>query len=278
MLELTDVQGNRVRVPVTATSNPVNSYPGLWSGSAIINKVSQLTDLVKEDDSYDLPSNYEAKPTPAALNLNLILHQDKDGRVRLLKQAVVMSKDATYNEVGTLLTKGRYVVLTKDSLIPNYSGVTQRDGSKVGRRMSAIGFDYSPSTDATFGTDFDGTALKCSGSISSTVTCKLILESSASSTHPTNPFLHKYHPDHDNRGEGVSYANFKQEVNRVTRDVTLVFDATPLSNPTNPPPGWGVTVLGGTYTEQIRGLAKGPIKLQGTFTINLATDVDLLNQ
>ncbi len=278
-LELTDGQGNRIRVPVTATSNSINGYPGLWSGTATLNKVSQLTDLVKVGSaSFALPDNYESKSTPAALNLNLILHQDKDGRVRLLKQAVIMFKDGTHNADGSVATKGRYVALTQDSLIPNYSGVTQRDGAKVGRRLSAIGFDYSPSTDATFGTDFDNTALKCSGSISTTVTCKLILESSATYTHPTNPFLHKYHPDHDNRGEGVSYANFKQEVNRITRDVTLVFDATPLTNPTNPPPGWGVTVLGGTYTEQIRGLAKGPIKLQGNFTINLATDVDLLNQ
>ena len=279
VLELTDGQGARVRVPVTATSNSINGYPGLWSGTATLNKVSQLTDLVKVGNaSFVLPDNYEAKTTPASLNLNLILHQDKSGQVRLLKQAVIMYQDGTRNPDGTPRTNGRYVALTKDSLIPNYSGVTQRDGSKVGRRLSAIGFDYSPSTDATFGTDFDNTALKCSGSISTTVSCKLILDSSASNTHPTNPFLHKYHPDHDNRGEGANFANFKQEVNRITRDVKLVFDATPLTNPTNPPPGWGVTVLGGTYTEQIRGLAKGPIKLQGNFTINLATDVDLLNQ
>jgi hypothetical protein len=306
-LEFSDADGGKVRVPVTATSNPVhkksglaagihteaegvtatsnpvNSYPGLWSGVATLNKVSQVSDLENVNSSaptatpdFELPQSAQAKPTPAALNLNLILHQDRSGQVRLLKQAIVMYQDGTTNSDGTPRTKGRYVALTKDSLIPNYSGVTQRDGAKVGRRLSAVGFDYTSSSDTNFGTEFDGTALKCTGSISATVACQLILESSDNYTHPTNPFLHKYHPDHDNLAG--DFVTFKPEVNRIQRDVTLAFDSTPKDNPTNPPPGWGMTVLGGTYTEYIRGLAKGPIMVEGNFTINLATDVDLLNE
>jgi len=221
--------------------------------------------------------NGEAKPTPAELNLNLILHQERSGQVRLLKQVIVMRQDGTRNPDGTTRTNGRYAALTDDKLIPNFKGVTQRDGTDIGRRLSAIGFDYSPSTDPAFGTDFDNTALKCEGNISATVTCRLILESSASFTHPTNPFLHRYHPDHDNLDD-TNFTTFKQEVNRIVRDVTLVFDPTPKDNPSNPPAGWGVSVLGGTYTEHIRGLAKGPIKVQGNFTIKLVSDVDVLNQ
>jgi hypothetical protein len=273
VLEFRDGVGNRVRVPVTAISNPVNGYPGLWSGVATLNMVSQLSDMTGTTPNF---VNGEAKPTPAELNLNLILHQDSGGQVRLLKQVIMMYRDGTVNADGTPATNGRYVALTRDDLIPDYKGVTQRDGAKVGRRMSAIGFDYSPSTDASYGTDFENTALKCTGTISTTVTCRLILESSPSYTHPTNPFLHRYHPDHDNLAG--DYATFRKEVNSIVRDVTLVFDGTPKVNPANPPPGWGVSVLGGTYTEHIRGLAKGPIKVQGNFTINLASDVDVLNQ
>lgn len=272
VLEFSDTQGDRVRVPVTATSNPVNGYTGLWNGTATLTKVSQLTDSGPAPDF----ASGTAKATPAALNLNLILHQDKNGQARLLKQAIVMYQDAILNSDGTTRTKGRNVVLTKDSLIPNYSGVTQRDGSKVGRRLSAIGIDYSPGSDATLGTDFDGTALKCSGSISTTVSCRLVVDSSATSTLPSNPFLHRYHPDHDNLAS--DFRTHKQEVNRIVRDVTLAFDPVPQDNPTNPPPGWGVTVLGGTYSESITGLAKGPIRVEGIFTLNLATDVDVLNQ
>ncbi len=272
VLEIRDAQGNRVRLPVTATSNPVNGYPGLWSGAANINKVSQLT------DSGPAPGfdSGAAKPTPATLNLKLILHQEKNGPARLLKQAIIMRQDPIRNTDGTIQTKGRSVVLTKDSLIPNYSGVTQRDGAKVGRRLSAVGIDYSPSTDATLGTDFDGTALKCSGSVSTSVTCRMVVESSANYTHPTNPFLHRYHPDHDNQAS--DFSTFRQEVNRIERVVTLTFDTVPLDNPTNPPPGWGVTVLGGSYSESISGLAKGPVKVEGSFTLSLAADADVLNQ
>ena len=264
VLEFSDTQGNRLRVPVTAISNPVNGYPGLWSGAATLNKVSQLS------------NNGTATPTPSELNLNLVLHQDNTGQARLLKQAIVMQQDPIRNSDGTIQTKGRSVVLTKDSLIPSYSGVTQRDGAKVGRRLSSIGIDYSPSSDAALGTDFDGTALKCSGSISTTVTCRMVMESSASYTHPTNPFLHRYNPDHDNLSS--DFKTFNQEVNRIVRDVILVFDPIPTNTPNNPPPGWGVTVLGGSYSESISGLAKVPIKVEGTFTLNLATDADTLNQ
>lgn len=60
--------------------------------------------------------------------------------------------------------------------------------------------------------------------------------------------------------------------------VTLTFDTIPKKNPDNPPPGWGVSLLGGTYTETVTGLTKGPIKTQGDFTLKLATDVNVLNQ
>lgn len=271
VLELSDAQGDLIRVPVTVTSNGTNSYAGLWTGVATLNKVSQL---VESGSAPDFASG-EAKPTPAALNLNLILHQNKDGQVRLLKQVIIMYENGTQNPDGTPRTKGRYVALTQDELISKYSGVTQRDGSKVGRRLSAIGFDYSP-TVGEFGTDDGGTTLKCSGSISTTILCKPVLESSTTGTHPTNPFLHKYHPDHDNLAG--DYNTFSPEVKMIERDVLLEFDSVPRDNPSNPPLGWGITVLGGTYTEQIRGLAKGPIKIQGNFTVNLVSDVDLLNK
>jgi hypothetical protein len=171
------------------------------------------------------------------LNLNLILHQDGTGQVRLLKQAIVMYRDPTYNPDGTRATNGRYAVLTNDKLIPNYSGVTLRDNEKVGRRLSAVAFDYSPSAD----TDFEDTALRCSGVISAEVVCEMILESSAGNTHPANPFLHRFHPDHDNAGS--DYKTFSPEVNRIKRVITLSFDPTPKKNPDNPPPGWGVSLL-----------------------------------
>ena len=264
VLEFSDGRGNRLRMPVTAVSNASTSYPGLWTGVATLNRVSLVSELTGTAPDF---ATGEAKPTPAELNLNLILHQDDGGQVRLLKQVIMMYQDET------LAAPGRYVILTQDALIPNYSGVTQRDGSKVGRRISAVGYDYSPSSSDT---DYDDTALKCIGSLSGTVSCSLVLDSSSAVTAPTNPFLHRYHPDHDNLGS--DYTTFKQEANRIEREIMLVFDGAPKVNPDNPPPGWGVSVLGGSYSEVIKGLAKGPIKVEGDFILNLATDVNVLNQ
>lgn len=249
VVEFYDTQGNRVRVPVTATSKPVNGT-GLWSGAAALGKVSAISSTTATD-------------TPTGLNLNLILHQDQTGQVRLLKQAIIMSR------IGA---PGQNAVITNDKLINKFQGVTQRDGAGVGRRLSAVGFDYSPSTDASYGTDFDDSALKCTGSIATTVVCRFTLKA----THPNNPFLHRFHPDHDNLAD--DFKTFKQEANEITRVVTLTFDTVPKENPANPPAGWGVSMLGGSYLESITGLARGAITVQGNFTISLASDVDRLNE
>ena len=244
VLELSDGQGGRFRVPVTATSNAANSFPGLWSGVVTLNQVS--------------PISGDPTATPAPLKLNLLLHQDRRGQVRLLKQVIMMHKD------GSFAKNGRDVALTEDALIPNYSGVVQKDGAKVGRRLSAVGFDFSPGAAGSGATDFAGTALNCGGAISGDVSCSISLAKSA----PTNPFWHRYHPD------------LGRETNshQIGRSVLLHFQRDPAVNPDNPHAGWGVTELGGTYTETITGLAKGPIKVKGNFTLNLASDVDLLNE
>ncbi len=88
----------------------------------------------------------------------------------------------------------------------------------------------------------------------------------------SNPFVHTYHPDHDNwdaryekkLGEGV-------ESYTVTREITLLFDS-------ERPPGvsdltWGVSTLGGTYTEEISGLRAGEaISISGPFILHQVSE------
>lgn len=86
---------------------------------------------------------------------------------------------------------------------------------------------------------------------------------------PTNPFLHRRHPDHT---EGFP----------ITRRISLTVDA--------PPPGdsglagYGVSRISGTYAEELFGLHKPlgsnqdvGLRTQGTFTLNRLTFVDTLN-
>jgi hypothetical protein len=76
----------------------------------------------------------------------------------------------------------------------------------------------------------------------------------------TNPFVHAYHPDHDNldaRFENLLDAG--RESPAVQRNITLTFSTPPAFNP-----AWGATQLGGTYTESITGLRAQPIVSSGT--------------
>jgi len=93
----------------------------------------------------------------------------------------------------------------------------------------------------------------------------------------TNPFVHTYHPDHDNwdaRYEKKLPAG--QESHTVTRDITLTFQPTPPAGVS--PLGWGVTTVGGTYEELITGLrAPGQeIGIRGSFILQQVSTVPTL--
>lgn len=87
---------------------------------------------------------------------------------------------------------------------------------------------------------------------------------------PSNPFLHRQHPDHS---EGYA----------ITRSVTLTVN-TPEDGASFVLAGYGVSRLTGDYLEEIHGLHKPlgnnqdvGLKTQGTFILNRLTLVDTLN-
>lgn len=187
--------------------------------------------------------------TPAAFDLRFLLHVDSNDQVRLLKEVIQMYDPE--NE--------QHVLLTDHTLIPHYSGIAVRDGEPVGRRLSAPGFD------------FEGTSVKCSGAVSpsETVTCTVTLPSN----HPTNPFLHRYHPDHDNltaRYETIE-AETNYEVYIIERDIKVKFNNRYPPDEDEPertpPPEWGTSLLGGYYEETVSGLHKKEIKVNGPFLL-----------
>jgi hypothetical protein len=72
-------------------------------------------------------------PTRGEFNRRLLLHVDSSGQTRLLKEVIQMYQEAATTIDGsgnTVVTRpGRSVLLTDDSLISSFSGVTQRDVS-----------------------------------------------------------------------------------------------------------------------------------------------------
>ena len=82
---------------------------------------------------------------------------------------------------------------------------------------------------------------------------------------PLNPFLHIYHPDHDNydaRFESKLAAGI--ESYQVDRAINLTVSAT-AGEATDP--SWGSSLLTGTYGETVTGLHKNTIAVQGTFAL-----------
>ena len=94
---------------------------------------------------------------------------------------------------------------------------------------------------------------------------------------PTNPFLHRYHPDHDNlkAGTGEPLPADQAEAYAVQRDLSFTF--TDAQTVGSSDPGWGDTTLGGIYYETLTGLHRQPLRVQGAFILGRASNIATLN-
>jgi hypothetical protein len=92
---------------------------------------------------------------------------------------------------------------------------------------------------------------------------------------PTSPFVHQYHPDHDNQSGSTALVS-GQESYDLSRAVTFTFAA---SAPAGvPATGYGGSVIAGTYAETLSGLRKDSVSVTGTFTLRRVSELGSLNQ
>lgn len=92
---------------------------------------------------------------------------------------------------------------------------------------------------------------------------------------PTNPFVHTYHPDHDNRDARFQPLPTGRESYDITRECRFDFATTPPAGVSTI--GWGGTVLAGTYTETFTGLHRQPLVVTGTFVLRRASELGELH-
>lgn len=234
--------------------NPL-AFAGLWVGSINIDRVSEAQ-----------RAGVEPKKTGTTFSQRVLIHVNAQGQARLVKDVIQMweegttrpsSVDPSYQEVDT---PGHYVLVTNKDLIGLYTGAAGRDGTPVGIRLSSVGYDFEGET-----LDFSG-VFGPGGQLTTAVVVP--------SNLPTNPFLHRYHPDHNNLDE--QYINYQEEAFQVVRNLQLVFTADDPMGGTAP--GWGDSVMGGTFSESITGLHRNPIFTSGTFRLTRASAVTVLNQ
>lgn len=264
VLRLTDSLGfSQVDMPVTAN---VASSTGLWVGEASVTQVGQyLVNYRKnsagvielnEDGTYGrFPTSTNKTEVPRSFPLRLIVHNPTNGGNAVLLQHVFYGRDATTN-----------VVVTTSEAALNRTFLSDA------RRISA---SHLPWTATNHFWTFSG---RLGESTNLTVTVSLPYQDQAS-----NPFLHTYHPDHDNLD-----ATFKSELPQgmesysMSREISLIVQ---------PPSEDFFSLTGsrqrlaGIYQETIRlsGLARAGgtndtrlFQVQGVFTLNRISDVPFL--
>jgi hypothetical protein len=92
---------------------------------------------------------------------------------------------------------------------------------------------------------------------------------------PTSPYVHQYHPDHDNKSGSTALAS-GQESYDLSRVVTFSFAA---AAPTGvSATGYGSSVIAGSYAETLTGLRKDSVTVTGTFTLRRVSEIGMLSQ
>jgi len=270
VLEISDGRGTRFLLPASAGKRTVaesgapapgnsHSLAGLWVGNATLSAVNEVNSATNASVSTPVAANF---------NLRLIVHVSSNGVVRLLKEVTQLWKNGTTtnNAAGQAVTQtpGRFVLVTEESLFGQFEGATLRDGTPAGRRLSSVGYDFPTSPGANY--------LPLAGSFggNNTLSGTIVL----SPQFPTNPFRHKFHPDHDNLDD--RFVNYKEEVYPVQRSISLQFSTTPPPGVSDP--DFGYREQAGTYRETVTGLNKSAINCQGTFRLTRMSDIAELNR
>jgi hypothetical protein len=177
-------------------------------------------------------TNSGGQAAPSNFPVRLVVHRAENGATTLLQQVYVFDANGTP------------LVSTKES-------VARGGTSGKISRLSTASFPLD---------------LKALGAGQLGITGAVGFNVALGHDAETNPFVHTYHPDHDNLD-----ARYEQplpagvESPAVTRAITLTFTPT-LPGVTDPT--LGSTTLGGTYSETITGLRAEPITVSGAFVLH----------
>ncbi len=223
---------------------PVSVQPataaGLWIGQV---NVSQVVSTQQGSGSN----------TSRAYPLYILMHLDTAGNARLLRQAFSGRLVTTSNPLGLAVSEARVLGGAASDVKPmRFYMPMMPEGSPT---------ILASTTPATFS----------SGS-------SVLWNITHDYRDPVNPFVHTYHPDHDNLDARFSATPLAagQESYTIVRACTFSFTSSPPDRSTVT--GWGTTVLGGNYSETLTGLNKVPLSVSGTFAmrrISEIADIDL---
>jgi hypothetical protein len=190
-------------------------------------------------------------PTGSSFPLRYLIHVADDGTARVLSQVFMGPMAAAPHDFG---------------LCRSEAGL-KADAKSAARRIVAT---HLPLDQALVGSG--------SFSIGGNLACDIVTPFN----DPTNPFVHQYHPDHDNKS-GRTALGDGEESYTVTRKVSFTFTATPPGG--GSATGWGSSVIGGTYGEVVNGLHRDSfgvgtgdgLRLTGIFELRRASELGTLS-
>lgn len=188
------------------------------------------------------------------------MHVDGAGNARLLQRVIQVWENGVAPQegnTGTPLVPGRFRLFSDEAAASGFAGSTVRSGVQVPRRLSTVAYPLRA-------------PLPLSGSFGSgAVVGTLVL----GQDDPINPFVHRYHPQHDNLNARFEEAKLPPGVEsfQVSRAIRFEFSANRPGGGLNP--GWGESELGGTYKESISGLHRNTLHVAGSFLLRRVSSV-----
>ena len=125
-----------VRSEIQQVSGAVGGVPsslvtGLWVGDAIADGATSIV----EDGA-------PVRATAGTAPLRMILHSNASGQVRLLSQVTIMQTKTADASIPS-----ERVLVVDSARIPFFEGIKQRDGKRVGVRISSVAYDMPRSFD-----------------------------------------------------------------------------------------------------------------------------------
>ena len=265
VLRLTDSFGHsQVDLPVTATAS---SRAGLWVGAASVSEVGQYLKSYSRDGTNQPYMDTNGQYVVSSVNTNigavsrnfplrLIVHNPEVGQGNaVLLQQVFVGLDLWTNTV---------VARMESSLSPAYLSQA--------RRISAA---HLPWTTTNQSWAFSG-ALGQATNLTATVTLPF-------NDQASNPFLHTFHPDHDNLDTSFK-SELAQGAESYTVQRTITLQVIP---PTSSAAAFtsGAQTVSGNYYETItmQGLARAggthdtrTFEVRGTFSLNRISSIATL--
>jgi hypothetical protein len=188
-------------------------------------------------------AGYTGTATAQTYSLRYIVHVDDAGAARVLSQVYLGQLAGATPQPGICTVESALSVADKASA----------------RRIVAAHLPLDRV--------LDGGTMALGGSLSCTISTPF--------NDPTSPFVHQYHPDHDNQS-GTTPLVSGQESYDLSRAVTFAISAAAPAGVSDT--GYGANVIAGDYTEVLTGLRKDTVTVTGTFSLRRVSEIGTLTR